>query len=117
MLDIRLIRDQPDVVKARLATRGSAMGDVIDAVLASDSQRRALETQLQGLQAERNRLSKQIGALRIKGQDTTSPEAGVRSRANTMQRLSEQSALLEQQQRDLPPASPEFPGGKRPCRK
>ncbi len=109
MLDIRLIRDQPNVVKARLATRGSAMGDVIDAVLASDAQRRAQETQLQGLQAERNRLSKQIGALRIKGQDTTSLEAGVRSRANTMQRLSEQSALLEQQQRDLLLLLPNLP--------
>jgi seryl-tRNA synthetase len=109
MLDIRLIRDQPDVMKARLATRGPAMGDVIDAVLATDSQRRALETQLQGLQAERNRLSKQIGALRFKGQNTTSAEEEVRCHADTMQRLSEQRALLEQQQRDLLLLLPNLP--------
>jgi seryl-tRNA synthetase len=67
MLDIRLIRDQPDLVKARLATRGSEMEDAVDAVLTADSRRRAVETRLQGLQAERNRLSKEIGALRSKG--------------------------------------------------
>ncbi|HEY5705048.1 MAG TPA: serine--tRNA ligase [Terrimicrobiaceae bacterium] len=101
MLDIRLIRDQPALVKTRLATRGSGMDEAVDAVLATDSKRRALETRLQSLQAERNRLSKEIGALRSKGCDTTSIEAGVRSHAAEMQALCEQGALLEQEQRDL----------------
>jgi seryl-tRNA synthetase len=109
MLDIRLIRDQPDLVKARLATRGPGMEDAIDAVLAADSRRRALETRLQSLQAERNRLSKQIGALRSNGQDTTSIEAGVRSYAAEMQALSEQGALVGQEQRDLLLILPNLP--------
>jgi seryl-tRNA synthetase len=109
MLDIRLIRDQPDLVKARLATRGPGTEDAIDAVLAADSRRRALETRLQSLQAERNRLSKQIGALRSNGQDTTSIEAGVRSYAAEMQALSEQGALVEQEQRDLLLILPNLP--------
>jgi seryl-tRNA synthetase len=101
MLDIRLIRDQPDLVKARLATRGSDMADAVDAALQVDSRRRAVETRLQGLQAERNRLSKEIGALRSKGQDTTLIEAGVKAHSAEMQALSQQGALLEQEQRDL----------------
>jgi seryl-tRNA synthetase len=101
MLDIRLIRDQPDLVKARLATRGSDMADAVDAVLQVDSRRRAVDTRLQGLQAERNRLSKEIGALRSKGQDTTLIEAGVKAHSAEMQALSQQGALLEQEQRDL----------------
>jgi seryl-tRNA synthetase len=109
MLDIRLIRDQPDLVKARLATRGPGIAETVDAVLAADSRRRALETQLQTLQAERNRLSKQIGALRSKGQDTTFLEASVRSRAAEMQALSEQGALVEQEQRDLLLILPNLP--------
>jgi seryl-tRNA synthetase len=109
MLDIHLLREQPDLVKARLATRGSGMEDAIDAVLATDSRRRALETRLQGLQAERNRLSKQIGALRSKGQDTASMEARVRSYAAEMQALSEQGALLEQEQRNLLLILPNLP--------
>ena len=101
MLDIRLIRDQPDLVKARLATRGPAMEDAVDAVLTADSKRRAVETRLQGLQAERNRLSKEIGALRSKGRETTLIEAGVKAHSAEMQALSQQGTLLEQEQREL----------------
>ena len=109
MLDIRFVRDQPDVVKARLATRGPGLEDAVDAVLATDSKRRALETRLQSLQAERNRLSKEIGAMRSNGQDTTSIEAGVRAKAAEMQALSEQGALLEQEQRNLLLILPNLP--------
>jgi seryl-tRNA synthetase len=101
MLDIRLIRDQPDLVKARLATRGPGIEDAVDAVLTADSKRRAVETRLQGLQAERNRLSKEIRALRSKGRDTTLIEAGVKAHSAEMQALSQQGTLLEQEQRDL----------------
>jgi seryl-tRNA synthetase len=101
MLDIRLIRDHPDLVKARLATRGSGMEEAVDAVLTADLRRRAVETRLQGLQAERNRLSKEIGALRSKGRDTTLIEAGVKAHSAEMQTLSQQGTLLEQEQRDL----------------
>ena len=48
MLDIRLIREQPDFVKARLATRGgSDAGAAIDEILACDGRRRRIETELQ----------------------------------------------------------------------
>ena len=109
MLNIRLIRDQPDFVKARLATRGSGMEGAVDAILATDSRRRAFETRLQSLQAERNRLSKEIGALRSKGYDTTSIEALVSSHAAEMQALSEQGTLLEQEQSDLLLILPNLP--------
>ena len=109
MLDIRFVRDQPDVVKARLATRGPGLEDAVDAVLATDSKRRTLETRLQSLQAERNRLSKEIGAMRSNGQDTSSIEAAVRAKAAEMQALSEQGALLEQEQRNLLLILPNLP--------
>ncbi len=109
MLDIRLLRDKPDLVKARLAARGCAIDDVVEAVLASDSKRREVETRLQGLQAERNRLSRQIGSLRSQGQDTTSIEAQVTSQAAEMQALSRQAAVLEEEQRDLLLTLPNLP--------
>jgi seryl-tRNA synthetase len=109
MLDIRLLRDKPDLVKARLATRGPSMNDVIDAVLASDSKRREVETRLQSLQAERNQLSREIGALRSQGHDTASMEAQVSSQAAETQALSKQAALLEQEQRGLLLVLPNLP--------
>ena len=64
MLDIRLLRENSDSFKSRLATRGTGYESSVDAVLALDAERRAAETQLQILQADRNRLSKEIGKLR-----------------------------------------------------
>ena len=63
MLDIRLIRDQPDVVKRALATVGVAAGEV-DALLALDVERRAAITKLETLKAERGQASKKIGAIK-----------------------------------------------------
>src|SRR5512141_1453346 len=63
MLDIRLIRDQPDAVKRALATVGVAAADV-DALLALDVERRAAITKLETLKAERGQASKKIGALK-----------------------------------------------------
>jgi seryl-tRNA synthetase len=63
MLDIRLIRDQPDAVKRGLATVGVAAADV-DELLALDAERRAAITKLETLKAERGQASKKIGALK-----------------------------------------------------
>jgi seryl-tRNA synthetase len=62
MLDIRLIREQPDFVRSRLATRGGDFGPEIDQLLNEDRERRRLETEIQQLNAERKKLSKEIGS-------------------------------------------------------
>ncbi len=63
MLDIRLIREQPDLVKRGLATVGVAAEEV-DGLLALDAERRAAITKLETLKAERGQASKKIGALK-----------------------------------------------------
>ncbi len=63
VLDIRLIREQPDAVKAGLATVGVAAGEV-DELLALDAERRAAIHKLETLKAERGAASKRIGALK-----------------------------------------------------
>jgi len=60
MLDIRLIREQPDLVKAALGRTGVDPAQV-DAVLAYDEQRRALLREVEQLKALRNAVSKEIG--------------------------------------------------------
>lgn len=109
MLDIRLLREQPEIVKARLASRGADLGATIDSVLAIDAGRRSAETGLQTLQAERNRLSKEIGKLRGQKQDTADIEAQVKAKAAEMQELSQQSAALDEQQRELLLGLPNLP--------
>jgi seryl-tRNA synthetase len=71
MLDIRVIREQAEEVKARLKARGGDHWKLIDEVLACDLLRRAAETAAQTLKATVNANSKQIGICKSKGEDTT----------------------------------------------
>jgi seryl-tRNA synthetase len=71
MLDIRLIREKPDFVRERLATRGGGDEAKIDEILQIDIAVRKGQTQLQKLYADRNRLSKEIGESRGKGKPAT----------------------------------------------
>src|SRR5882724_11822640 len=75
MLDIRLIREKPDFVRERLATRGDGEEAKIEEVLRIDAERRKSETDLQRLQSERNRLSKEIGAKRSRKEPSEKLEA------------------------------------------
>jgi seryl-tRNA synthetase len=63
MLDIKLIREQPDSVRQRLATRGAGDESKIDQVLSLDEQRRKWLTEVEQWKASRNKVSKEIGAL------------------------------------------------------
>ncbi len=69
MLDIQLLRNDPEHVAQRLATRGGAPLDVAG-FRALEDERKRIQVRTQDLQAKRNALSKQIGMLKAKGQDT-----------------------------------------------
>jgi len=63
VLDIKLIREKTDFVRQRLATRGAGDETHIDGLLKLDEQRRKLLGEVEALKAQRNRVSKEIGAL------------------------------------------------------
>ena len=63
MLDIKLIREKPDYVRQRLATRGAGDEKLVESALQTDQLRRKSLTELEMLKAERNRVSKEIGVL------------------------------------------------------
>ncbi|HET8863194.1 MAG TPA: serine--tRNA ligase [Solirubrobacterales bacterium] len=66
MLDLKLIRSDPERVKAALARRGAA--EDVDALLGLDARRRELLPEIEGAQAERKTLSKQIGEAKQRGE-------------------------------------------------
>lgn len=61
MIDIRLVRSDPDGVRAALARRGDEA--LLEPVLTLDTEWRALQVQVDELRAERNRTSESIGQL------------------------------------------------------
>ena len=67
MHDIKWIRENPDAFDAALARRN--MPASASDILAQDAELRALKTQLQEWQGERNARSKEIGAAKAKGED------------------------------------------------
>jgi seryl-tRNA synthetase len=68
MLDLKLIRDDPDHVRERLTVRGRAEYSAsLDELLGLDEQRRGLVTEIDGLRARRNEVSPQVGRLKQAG--------------------------------------------------
>jgi seryl-tRNA synthetase len=114
MLDIRLIREHPEFVKARLSTRGGDAHERIDDILACDRERRASETRLQQLQADRKRLSKEIGVRKSKGEDTSSVEAEVRGAGDEISKLNDEAGTFESRLRDLLLQLPNLPHDEAP---
>ena len=115
MLDIRLIREKPDFVRERLATRGGGDETKIDMVIAIDAERRKAETALQQLNADRKKLSKEIGRRRSQGQPYEELEDRVRSINDdiAMRELTLRDAL-DKQQRDLLLDIPNLPHANAP---
>ena len=101
MLDIRLIREKTDFVRGRLATRGSGDEAKIDEVLRVDAERRKLETALQQLNADRKRLSKEIGGKKSRGEATEEIEQHVRQIGEQIAELNARATAAEDEQSNL----------------
>ena len=70
MLDINLLRRELDLVVTKLQTRKNPQPFLdVAAFTALETERKTLQSHTEGLQAQRNNLSKQIGQLKAKGQD------------------------------------------------
>ena len=64
MLDLKLIRDNPEILKEALVKRGQPESDVaalVDSILSHDTELRQTKTTLQEAQARRNQISKDVG--------------------------------------------------------
>jgi len=117
MLDIRLIREQPDFVKSRLATRGGDESAKVDELLHIDTERRRNETALQQLNADRKRLSKEVGGKRQRGEKSEDLEERVRKIGEEISLLEEQTSTAEERQRNLLLQIPNLPHANAPIGK
>ncbi len=77
MLDRRLLRDDPDVVRTALAVRGSDTS--LDRLIALEARRRELIAEAQELKEERNRRTEEIAALKREGHDAKETVAAMRA--------------------------------------
>ena len=91
MLDIRLIRSDTDGVRAALARRQA--DGLLDEVLALDERRRALQTEVDELRAERNTAAQAIGEAKRAGRDAA---AEIAAAADLRDRLAARETALRE---------------------
>ena len=109
MLDIKLIRDNPDAVRERLATRGGGDEARVSEIAALDEQRRKLLTESEGLKAERNKVSKEIGLLKSKGQDVSAAMARMKQVGDRIASLDAEVAAHDGKLQDITLVIPNLP--------
>ena len=94
MLDLKLIRREPDRVRAALARRGST--DAIEEVLVLDSRRRELLPELEGLRARQNAANDLIAATKRAGDDPSAALAEMREVAAAAKVAQTETAAIEE---------------------
>jgi len=77
MLDIKRIRDDEATVRAGLKNKGADLA-LLDRLLDADTRRRTAVTDVEGLKSRRNAVSKEVGALKRKGEDTSKIQTEMR---------------------------------------
>ena len=97
MLDLKLIRDDPERVRAALARRGEQAAAGMDAVLDLDARRRGLIPTLEELRASRNAAAEAIAQAKRSGQDASDVIATQREVGAREKQLSGELAEIEQQ--------------------
>jgi len=107
MLDLKLIREQPDTIDRGLKRRG--LEPLSGKIISLDAERRAAQTDLQNLQQERNQASKQIGELKRQGEDASEAMARVATLKEEMQKLTEREAELGEELANIMHALPNLP--------
>jgi seryl-tRNA synthetase len=112
MLDINLIREQPDLVRKSLHDRQLDAGPV-DAILALDEKRRTMLTDVEALKAERNAVSREISAMK----DPTERQARIeamRAVGDKISALDGQVAEVEEELRSIAATIPNIPDTRTP---
>ena len=92
MHDLRAIRENPERFDQNWARRG--LEAQTSSILKLDEERRAVQTELQEIQQERNSLSKEIGLMKRDGKDTSDIEAKVGKMKDRMAELEERDRTL-----------------------
>lgn len=109
MLDIKLIRENPDDVKTRLKGREIDCDASIDRILELDTQRRDLIYKTETAKSEQNKVSKEIPQLKKSGEDTTEVIARMNLLKEEIKAYDADLKTIEDEYNDLMLSLPNLP--------
>ena len=109
MLDIKLIRTNPDLVKANIKKREMNLDHIVDEILDIDTKRRELTGKVEAMKAERNADTKKIPQMKKAREDTTELMARMKALADQIKEADAELGGLEEKQQDLMLSLPNMP--------
>lgn len=108
MLDLRMIRQQPELVRAGLRRKGAETDD-LDALLDVDESWRQALQRLEELRSERNEVSQRIGEKKRAGEDASADVIAMRAVGDEIKRLEDDVRAYEQRLNELMLRIPNLP--------
>ncbi len=117
MLDIKLIREKPDFVKAAMKTRNKNMDELVDEIIAIDEKRRELASKRDSLKAEQNAASREIPAIKKAGGDISEIMAKMNAVKEAIKADEDELNALEAKQKSLIYEFPNIPNATTPIGK
>ncbi|MFZ8787211.1 serine--tRNA ligase, partial [Thermocrinis sp.] len=109
MLDIELLRKNPEFVKERLRLRREEYPTLVDEALRLDEERRSILRELEALRAERNALSREVGKRKSQGEQTAELEGKVKEIKEKIEGLEGQLSKVEEQLKSVMLSIPNIP--------
>ena len=104
MLDIKFVRENPDVVKENIRKKFQDQKiPMVDEVIALDQENRNIKQEVESLRANKNKISKQIGALMAQGKKEEAEEVKkqVTASADRIEELSEREKVVEEKIKEI----------------
>lgn len=117
MLDIKVIRENPEKVKAAMKTRNKDMDALVDEISDIDKQRRVLSAKNDELKAQQNAASKEIPAIKKNGGDISEIMAKMNAIKEEIKKGDAVISELEARQKKIMYEFPNIPSDKTPVGK
>jgi seryl-tRNA synthetase len=109
VIDLRLVRDTPERVRAALRRRGGGQEEAIDRLLALDERRRAVIREAEQGRAERNRASEEVARLKRSGGDAAELIARLKSVSDAVKAQDDDLRAIEAELEDALLRLPNLP--------
>ncbi len=107
MLDIKKLRENPELFRKRLQAKKAEAK--LDEIIANDEKRRNLVTEVNGLKAVRNKVSKEIGDLKRNKEDASGKIQEMQTVSKNIKEMDTQIAELEEQLNNILVTLPNLP--------
>ena len=117
MLDIRLIRENPEKVKAAMKTRNKDMDALVDEILEIDKKVRELTQKADALKAQQNAASKDIPRIKKEGGDISEIMTKMNAIKEVVKVLDAEKAVLAEKQKTMMYEFPNVPSSETPIGK